>query len=77
MKIRLGLLVAILLLVSHTALPEIEKVGRVCGNGICPAWWPKLEPVKGSHHEDEAGCPGSRRVSRPGSAKSVTGLVCL
>jgi len=40
MKIRLGLLVAILLLVSHTALPEIEKVGRVCGNGICPAWWP-------------------------------------
>src|SRR5208283_1274210 len=24
-----------------------------------------------------AGCPGSRRVSRPGSARSVTGLVCL
>jgi hypothetical protein len=67
MKIRLGLLVAILLLVSHTALPEIEKVGRVCGNGICPAWWPKLEPVKGWHHEDEAsfannaGCPTHSR----------------
>ena len=54
MKIRLGLLVATLLLVSHATWPEIEKVGRVCGNGICPAWWPKLEPVKGWHHEDEA-----------------------
>jgi hypothetical protein len=62
MKIRLVLLLAILLLASHTALPEIEKVGRVCGSGICPAWWPKLEPVKGWHHEDAASFANNANV---------------
>jgi hypothetical protein len=44
-------LAGILLLVPLTALPEIEKVGQVCEKGICLAWWPKLEPAKGWHHE--------------------------
>jgi hypothetical protein len=49
MKIRLSLLVAILLLVTHTALPEIEKVGRVCGR-VAPV------PVRFSNHAE--GGPG-------------------
>ena len=54
MKVRIGLLAGILILVSRTALPEIEKVGQVCEQGICLAWWPKLNPAKGWHHEDGA-----------------------
>ncbi len=65
MKVRLSLLASVLLLVSVTAVPEIEKVGRVCGNGICPAWWPKLEPVKGWHHEDDASFANNANVQVP------------
>jgi hypothetical protein len=65
MKVRLGLLVGILLSVSITAVAEIEKVGRVCGNGICTAWWPKIEPVKGWHHEDEASFANNSNVQVP------------
>jgi hypothetical protein len=39
------------LLVPSTAWPEIEKVGQPCEKGVCLAWWPKLEPPKGWHHE--------------------------
>ncbi len=65
MKARLGLLAGVLLLASTTALPEIEKVGRVCGSGICPAWWPKLDPLSGWHHEDEASFANSANVQVP------------
>ena len=65
MKVRFGLLASVLLLVSVTAVPEIEKVGRVCGNGICPAWWPKLNPVDGWHHEDGASFANSANVQVP------------
>src|ERR1017187_5584989 len=65
MKVRLGLLAGVLLLVSTTALPEIGKVGRVCGSGICPAWWPKLDPIGGWHHEDEASFANSANVQVP------------
>jgi len=41
----------LLLLLPLSALPEIERVGQTCEKGICLAWWPKLEPVKGWHHE--------------------------
>ena len=61
-KVRLGVLAGILLLAATTALPEIEKVGRVCGSGICPAWWPKLDPISGWHHEDEASFANSANV---------------
>lgn len=65
MKVRISLLACILLLVSSTALPEIEKVGRVCGNGVCPAWWPKLKPVEGWHHEDGASFANSANIQVP------------
>jgi|SRR5580698_2674627 hypothetical protein len=65
MKIRLGLLAGILLLVSSTALPEIEKVGQTCGQGICYAWWPKLNPVTGWHHEDGASLANGANVQVP------------
>lgn len=65
MKIRLGLLTGTLLLLSITAAVEIEKVGRVCGNGICSAWWPKLDPVAGWHHEDKASFANSANVQVP------------
>lgn len=51
MIIRRSVLAGILLLVPLIAMPEIEKVGQVCEKGICLAWWPKLEPAKGWHHE--------------------------
>lgn len=65
MRVRLILLAGILLLVSSTALPQIEKVGRVCGQGICLEWWPKLEPVKGWHHEDGASFANRANVQVP------------
>ena len=47
-------LTCVLVLVPVVASPEIEKVGQVCEKGICLAWWPKLEPLKGWHHDDGA-----------------------
>jgi hypothetical protein len=44
-------LVCLLLFVPHVASPEIEKVGQVCEKGVCLAWWPKLDPIEGWHHE--------------------------
>jgi hypothetical protein len=64
-RARFSLLVGVLLLASVTAVPEIEKVGRVCGSGICPAWWPKLDSVAGWHHEDEASFANSANVQVP------------
>lgn len=52
--LRRSVLTCALLLVPLVALPEIEKVGQVCEKGICLAWWPKLEPVNGWHHDREA-----------------------
>jgi hypothetical protein len=49
--LRRSVLTCILLLVPLTGLPEIEKVGQPCETGICLAWWPKLEPINGWHHE--------------------------
>jgi hypothetical protein len=49
--IRRSVLMGILLLAPLLALPEIEKVGQPCEKGMCLAWWPKLEPTKGWHHE--------------------------
>ncbi len=49
--LRRGLLLGILLSVPLGAAPEIEKVGQVCEKGLCLAWWPKLEPATGWHHE--------------------------
>ena len=65
MKIRLGLLAGVLLLVSSTALPEIEKVAQQCGNGVCYAWWPKLAPAKGWHHEDGSSFANGTNVQVP------------
>jgi hypothetical protein len=48
---RRTMLAGILLLVPLVATPEIEKVGQPCEKGICLAWWPKLEPANGWHHE--------------------------
>jgi hypothetical protein len=48
---RLSVVLGILLLVPAIALSEIEKVGQPCEKGICLAWWPKLAPAKGWHHE--------------------------
>jgi len=62
---RLALLVGILLLVSSSALPEIEKVGHICGNGVCHAWWPKLDPVKAWHHEEGASLANGANVQVP------------
>ena len=42
-----------------------ERVGRVCGNGICLAWWPKLNPVTGWHHVDGASFANSANVQVP------------
>ncbi|HVN96170.1 MAG TPA: hypothetical protein VMT62_07060 [Syntrophorhabdaceae bacterium] len=49
--VRSILVLLILLLIPLSVLSEIEKVGEPCENGICLAWWPKLTPVKGWHHE--------------------------
>lgn len=49
--LRRVLLLGILLSLPLIALPEIEKVGQVCETGVCLAWWPKLEPATGWHHE--------------------------
>jgi hypothetical protein len=49
--LRRGLLLGILLSVPLISVPEIEKVGQVCEKGMCLAWWPKLEPAAGWHHE--------------------------
>jgi hypothetical protein len=48
---RLTVLIGILLLVPLSTFSEIEKVGQPCEKGVCLAWWPKLEPAKGWHHE--------------------------
>jgi hypothetical protein len=65
MRVRLSLFAVILLLVCGTALSEIEKVGRVCGDGVCPAWWPKLALVKGWHHDDEASLANGVNIQVP------------
>lgn len=49
--VRHGLLLGFLLSVPLIAVPEIEKVGQVCEKGMCLAWWPKLDPAAGWHHE--------------------------
>lgn len=48
---RLTAVIGILLLAPLSTFSEIEKVGRPCETGICLAWWPRLEPAKGWHHE--------------------------
>ena len=48
---RRALVLLVLLLVPLPAFSEIEKVGQPCEKGICVAWWPKLTPAKGWHHE--------------------------
>ncbi|MRS02119.1 hypothetical protein EG832_02635 [bacterium] len=48
---RFILVLLLTLLIPLPALCEIEKVGEPCEQGICLAWWPKLTPVKGWHHE--------------------------
>lgn len=55
------------------ASPEIERVGQVCNKGICLAWWPKLVPINGWHHEDRASwAVGARHRARLNpSPKSV------
>ncbi len=58
-------LLAVLLLVPVTSLPEIEKVGWTCEKGICLAWWPKLEPAKGWHHERGASIANGVNVQVP------------
>lgn len=65
MKGKFGLAACILLLISSKAAPEIERVGRVCGNGVCPAWWPKLEHVEGWHHDDDASFANNANVQVP------------
>jgi len=52
-------------MVASTAWPEIEKVAQVCGDGVCPTWWPKLDPVDGWHHENEASFANSANVQVP------------
>lgn len=49
--IRLAIVLLSLLLLPLPAFSEIEKVGQPCEKGICVAWWPKLTPAKGWHHE--------------------------
>ena len=49
--LRRGTLLGILFSLPLIAVPEIEKVGQVCEKGVCLAWWPKLEPATGWHHE--------------------------
>jgi hypothetical protein len=44
-------MLCVLFLIPLIAFAEIEKVGQVCETGICLAWWPKLVPAKGWHHE--------------------------
>lgn len=48
---RLSLVLFIVILASLFVQAEIEKVAGICEKGICLAWWPKLEPIKGWHHE--------------------------
>jgi hypothetical protein len=52
--LRRSVLMGVLLLLPLVASPEIEKVGQVCDKGICLAWWPKLDPARGWHHDDGA-----------------------
>jgi hypothetical protein len=65
MKVYLSLLVVFLLFVPSAALPEIERISRVCGNGLCPTWWPKLESVKGWHHEEGASLATDANIQVP------------
>lgn len=69
MRVRLSLLAVLLLSICGTALPEIEKVGRVCADGVCPAWWPKLDPVKGWHHDDGASLAHGVNMQVPDGSK--------
>lgn len=62
---RRSVLISILLLFPLLASPEIEKVGHVCDTGICLAWWPKLNPVKGWHHDDPASWEAGANIQVP------------
>ena len=48
---RSAIVLLVLLLLPLSVFAEIEKVGEPCEKGICVAWWPKLIPAKGWHHE--------------------------
>ncbi len=48
---RISVLFCVIFLNPLILLSEIEKVGQPCETGICLAWWPKLVPLKGWHHE--------------------------
>jgi hypothetical protein len=63
--VRAGLLFGILLSVPLIAVPEIEKVGQVCEQGVCLAWWPKLVSAPGWHHERAASFQNGVNVQVP------------
>jgi len=63
--LRRRVLMGVLFLLPIIASPEIEKVGQVCDKGICLAWWPKLDPAKGWHHDDRASWAVGANVQVP------------
>lgn len=52
MKILISFIV-VLLVLSASAIAEIEKVAVPCEQGLCFYWWPKLVAVNGWHHDRE------------------------
>jgi hypothetical protein len=62
---RSTILFGIIFLAPLISLAEIEKVGQPCETGICLAWWPKLAPAKGWHHEREPSLANGANIQVP------------
>lgn len=59
------ILVLFLLFVPTIASAEIEKTAQTSAKGICLAWWPKMDPVNGWHHEREPSIANGINVQVP------------
>jgi hypothetical protein len=54
MRIRhLEFIAVLLIALASMANAGVEKTATLCGNGICPHWWPKLSVPAGWHHDHE------------------------
>ena len=59
------ILILLLFLIPTIAHAEIEKIAQTSEKGICLAWWPKMHPVKGWHHEQDPSIANGINIQVP------------
>ena len=68
---------SLLILACTSASADLEKVEIPCGARICSHWWPKLEAVKGWHHDRERSLEYRFNYQVPDGERGANGDVAI